>query len=310
MTCLHAVMSTWARCRLWLARVMLDPWLVLAAATLVVLPPAARAGGFVTEAPPPVVFAQRLGAQLPLDLPLRDADGRALRLGDFFRAGRPVVLVPGYYRCANLCGTLMQGVLESLADTGLPRSAYTVVGFSIDPAETPAGAGTRQADDRAYAAAYGSRVLPSGTLPPVDLHLLLGSAAGTAELAGTIGFGYRRAEGGNGAADTPDTTPPDYQHAAGFLVATPQGVVSRYLMGVRFEPRDLRLALVEASAGRVGTLSDRIALLCAHFDPATGRYSTAVMAGFRIGGVVLALGLAGWILSHRRGAATAARRVA
>ncbi|MES2184047.1 MAG: SCO family protein [Pseudomonadota bacterium] len=266
---------------------------------------AARAGGFVTEAPPPLVFAQHLGAQLPLELPLRDADGRTVRLGAFFVPGRPVVLVPGYYRCPNLCGTLMQGVLESLADTGLPRSAYTVVGFSIDPAETPADASARQAGDRGYAAAYGSRTVPSGMLPPVDLHLLLGSDASTAMLADAIGFGYRRAGAGSDAAGA--TT--DYQHAAGFLVVTPQGVVSRYLMGVRFEPRDLRLALVEASSGRVGTLSDRIALLCAHFDPATGRYSTAVMAAFRIGGVLLALGLTGWILRHRRGA-VAARRIA
>lgn len=248
-------------------------------------------------APPPQArIVQQPGAALPLDLRLQDAQGHAVALRDFFRAGRPVVLVPGYYRCTNLCSTVMQGVLEALADTGLPRSAYTVVGFGIEPEESPADARAREDADRAYAQAYGSRLERSGTLPPVDLHLLLGAQADTALLAERIGWGYARAQPAPGSAADPGVA-----HEAGFVVATGDGTVSRYLLGVRFDPHELRLALVDASAGRVGTLDDRIALLCAHFDPRSGRYNGAVLLGLRVAGIALALGLAGWIVRHRGG---------
>jgi protein SCO1 len=238
---------------------------------------------------PSVAFDQHLGAKLPLDLPLRDAQGRAVRLGDFFAAGRPVVLVPGYYHCTNLCSTLMQGVLESLADTGLPRGAYAVVGFSIDPSDTPADARARQEADRAYAEAYVAR---GGQSAPADVHLLVGAADGAAR---AVGFNYRRlpADGPGGTAQ--------YAHAAGFVVATPEGRVARYLMGVRFTARDLRLALVEAASGGIGTVADRLTLLCAHVDPATGHYSGAVLGGLRAVGIALAVGLGAWIVRHRHG---------
>ncbi|MGH8797707.1 MAG: SCO family protein [Caldimonas sp.] len=289
--------------------------------------------------PPPALpqtaITQHLDAALPLDLRFVDAAGRKVRLAHYFADRRPVVLVLGYYRCPNLCGLTMHGVLEALDATGLARRDYRIVGVSIDPHETPADAQARQRVDLAYAAALRGDRAPAG---PLGLDLLVGSQASIAALAERVGYAYRLdadaeadAKGdakGNGkgnakranvvahatasadadAAIAIDASDPDrarsrYVHAAGFIVVTPGGRTSRYLYGVRYEPRELRLALVEAASGRIGGLSDRLLLLCAHFDPASGRYSGAVMNLARGVGVALVLGLGGWAWRHRGTAA-------
>lgn len=253
----------------------------------------AMAGGFVQTAPPSLPVADRAGTLLPMDARLRDATGGQVRLGDFFEPGRPVVLVPGYWRCRTLCGTLMQGILEAVADTGLPRSAYAVVGFSVDPDEGPADAASRQRSDLEYAAAYGSRANKAGTLAPPDLHLLLGST----DLSRRMGFDWRRTE-----ADDPADR---WAHAAGFAVVSPRGRIVQTFEGVRFEPAEVRAAIEAAARNEspANALMRGFAMLCAHFDPVEGRLSGPVMVGFRFGGVALALGLAVWVLRHRRGRA-------
>jgi protein SCO1/2 len=257
--------------------------------------------------PPPVApragIEQHLAAQLPLGLVLSDAQGRRVRLGDYFHAGRPVVLVLGYYTCPNLCGVLMHGTLEALQANGLPSTSYEVVGVSIDPLDTPATAAARA---RVYAdyAAFLHTSHP-GTAAPATPQLLIGQAASIAALVQRVGFVYQR----NDVEDVEDPAaraPSRFAHAAGIVVATPTGRISRYLMGVRFEPQPLRLALVEASSGHIGTLADRIALLCAHFDPTRGRYSMDVMNALRVIGILLVLALAGFAWRHRHtGAAVA-----
>ncbi|GAA4334354.1 hypothetical protein GCM10023144_26550 [Pigmentiphaga soli] len=228
--------------------------------------------------PDTVAFVQRPGAALPLDAALRDEAGRAVRLGSYFGA-EPVVLVLGYYHCPMLCSTLMDGVIESLHGIGVD---YRVVGVGIDPAETPADAAARHA-------AY------QGLLDPEQrgrLHLLTGAAAPVARIARAVGFHYRR-----------DPATGQYAHPAGFVVATPDGTVSRYFPGVRFAPRDLRLALVEASRGTVGSVSDRLFLLCAHYDPQRGRYTLAAMTAARAAGLAVLAVLAAmlWRLRGKGG---------
>ncbi|HJW25195.1 MAG TPA: SCO family protein [Rhodocyclaceae bacterium] len=234
--------------------------------------------GARAEAPPPLEFTQRLAAPLPLDLPLRDEAGRPVRLGDYF--GRaPVVLVLGYFECPNLCSTVLDGVLEGLGRTGLPGSAYRLLAVSIDPREGPREAGRR-------AVAY--RTLLAGG----EAHFLTGAAGATGRLAGSAGFPYAW-----------DREHGQYMHPAGFLVAAPGGRISRYFLGVRFAPRDLRLALVEAAAGRTGSLQDRLLLLCSHFEPRTGRYTVAVMAVVRAVCLIVAAALGLWIWRRRAGRA-------
>lgn len=223
-------------------------------------------------------FRQQRGQALPLDLAFLDEIGRSRSLRDFF-GKQPVLLVFGYYHCPRLCSTIMDGVLQSVQDIDLPLA---IVGVGIDPAETPQDAARKHG---AYLAAY----------PDMKhtLHLLTGSRAPIARLARAAGFDYRH-----------DSASGQYDHPAGFLIATPDGHISRYFTGLRFERRDVRLALIEASGNRIGPLSERILLLCSHYDPVQGRYSWAVMGLLRVAGLASVLLLAGglWMLRRRKGA--------
>lgn len=235
--------------------------------------------------PPDAGISPALNAELPLDLPFTDSDGRALRLGDVF-TDRPVLLVPGYHRCPQLCGLLVQGLLEALQHSGLPRDRYRLVRISIDPSETPADAHARREADLAHA-----RFLDAAAAPP-DLRALTGTAPAVQALAQRLGYRYQR--NGDDASGRPN-----WAHPAVAIVATPQGRISSYVSGIRFDPAELRLALVQAGDGRIGSLADRIALLCAHVDPRLGRHSAAVLLGLQALGLLLVLGLAAawWRLS-------------
>lgn len=222
-------------------------------------------------------YLQRLDAQLPLSAAFTDDNGAATRLGTFFDK-RPVVMVLGYYHCPNLCSTLMDGVLESLADVHLPPQAYRVVGVSIDPSETADLAARKKLT-------YAPLVARAGG----ELHLLTAAQPQIKALAQSAGLQYSY-----------DAATQQYAHPAGFLVATPEGRISHYFMGVRFDPRDVRLALVDASSGRIGSPVDRLVLLCSHYDPATGRYSTAVMALVRTVCIAVLAVLVIWIWRARR----------
>jgi protein SCO1/2 len=243
---------------------------------LLLIPAFVQAQARALPPPPQTDFVQKLDAPLPLDLQFTDDRGRQVRLGEYFDR-RPVVLVLGYYHCPNLCGTLMEGVLPVLAQGNLPADAYRVVEVSIDPGEDAALAARRKVS---YEPMFGRR---GG-----ELHLLTGSAPAIARLAKDAGFHYAY-----------DAGLRQYVHPAGFLIATPQGRISHYFMGVRFEPRDVRLALVDASAGRIGSPADRLLLLCAHYDPRTGRYTVTVMAVVRIVCLLVLTLLAVWIWRHR-----------
>lgn len=236
--------------------------------------------------PPAVGIEQHLGATLPLGLSFTDHTGRARLLSDFADGRRPIVLVLGYARCAQLCGSVMRGVLQALKATGLPPDAYRIVGVSIDPKETPAMAARRRTQDLGLWRQLEAGAPTFATAPSLDL--LTGTPRAVAALAARVGFQYVVPSDGSGIA-----------HAAGFMVATPQGRLSRYFMGVAFEPRALRLALIEASNGRIGTLTERLALRCLHFDPSQGRYSLDILNGLRVMGLGLAAALAWWMWRHR-----------
>lgn len=233
---------------------------------------------------PAASFAPAIGARLPLDAVLRDERGAPLRLGALFGAA-PVVLVPGYYTCPNLCSTLFEGVLQALALSGMRAGSYRLVGFSIDPDESAATAADKR---RAYAA-----LLPGGTN---DLHLLTGDAAALAGIETALGYRAPR-----------DPVSGEYAHAAGFVVLDAGGSIRHYFPGVRFEPAALRAALQAAGEGRSGaaeapSLGERLLLLCTHYDPAIGRNNGAAMAAVRAGVLLtlLVLGGAMWRIARPR----------
>jgi len=233
---------------------------------------------------PAASFAPAIGARMPLDAVLRDERGAPLRLGALFGTA-PVVLVPGYYRCPNLCSTLFEGVLQALALSGMQAGSYRLVGFSIDPDEGAAAAADKR---RAYAA-----LLPGGA---PDLRLLTADAAALARIEAALGYRAPRDPAGG-----------EYAHAAGFVVLDAGGSIRQFFPGVRFEPAALRTALQAAGKGlsaaaEAPSLGQRLLLLCTHYDPAVGRHSAAAMAAARAGVLltVLGLGAAAWRLARRR----------
>jgi protein SCO1/2 len=264
---------------------------VLAGAMLLAL---ASLGRGDTARPPilrDVDFAQQIGAQLPLDVAMRDETGRAVTLRDYFGT-TPVVVIPSYYRCPQLCGLVQNGIASALRALSLDVGRdFQVVTFSFDPSETAELAARKRA---AMLDAYRRLGSEEG------FHFLTGDAESVRRLTEAIGFRYAW-----------DETRREFAHASGIVVATPAGTVSHYLYGVEFAPRDLKLALVEASAGHLGSPVDRLMLFCFMYDPATGRYSRLAFGAVRTGGALTVLLLViGIALLLRREAGRRGARVA
>lgn len=241
------------------------------------------ASAWATAAPPPPAdlaqragYAQRLGARVPLTVPFQAANGRAVTLAGVAQ-GKPVLLAFGYYHCPNLCDVVLHGIAKSVEDLSLRVGRdYQLVFVGIDPHETPSTVAARaQRLMRLYPAAHVER-----------WHLLTGTTESVQTLAKAVGFRYFY-----------DARNRQYAHAAGIVVLTGQGRVGQYFFGVDYPPRALRLALVDASRGRLGNLIDSLVLLCCNYDPTTGRYSLLigrVMQAFGVGFVLLMLGGVLW----------------
>ena len=264
--------------------------LVLAAALL----PAARAERAepLPEELEGVGVSERLGQQVPLDLAFTDEDGRPVKLGNYFQAGRPVLLDLGYYRCPMLCNLVLNGFIEGLREvpSWVPGDQFEVVVVSVDPLETAKLAKLKKQN---YVREYGRPESAPGW------HFLTGSAESIAALTEAVGFRYKWVEDRN-----------EYAHAAVLVTMTPEGKVARYLYGVMFEPRTIRLSLAEAAEGRSLSALDQLLLYCYHYDPSSRSYSFAAINIMRAGGV-LALIVVGAVLasfwmreSRRRRAAT------
>lgn len=215
---------------------------------------------------------QRLDNPVPLDLQFTDHTGAAVRLGDYFASGKPVVLTLAYYGCPMLCTQVLNGLASCLKGVGLkPSDDFTLLTVSFDPTEGPLLAAEKRTN-------YVARVDRAGT--EEGWHFLVGDSAAIDVLADAVGFRY---------AWDPETE--QFAHASVLMVLTPTGKVSRYLFGMEFAPRDLRLALVEASENRIGSIVDQVLLFCYHYDPATGKYGAAAMNLLRAAAVLLILGM-------------------
>lgn len=232
-----------------------------------------------------VGITTRLDAAVPRDLPFVDETGRTGTLGRFFPADRPVVLTLNYYRCPMLCTLELNGLVTALKETDLrPARDFEIVTISIDPAETPLLARQKK---QSYVESLGEPGAAEGW------HFLTGTKESIGALASAVGFGYRY-----------DDAQGQFAHPAAIFVLTPGGRISRVLSGVQFDPTTLRLALVEASHGRIGSRLDQFILYCYHFDAESGRYAPAALALMRLAGAltVLVLGAvvsALWIRERR-----------
>ncbi len=225
-------------------------------------------------------IVEHLDEPLPLDLNFVDDRGKPVRLRQLFDGVRPVVLSLNYSNCPMLCGLKLRGMIDALTDVALePGRDYHIVSVSIDPLESTAQA--RLAKQR-YLREFG-RGNGDGW------HFLTGREPQIRALADAVGFQYRY---------IPERK--EYAHAAVFMLCTPEGRLSRYLYGVRFEPKTLQLSLVEAAQGKIGTTFDKVLLFCFHYDANSGNYAPTAVNLMKLGGAVTALGVAVFLLPWRR----------
>lgn len=251
------------------------------------------AGAQLLEAKPEnlegVGVDQNLGAQIPLDLEFLDSTGESVTLGQLFDEGQPILLTLNYSSCPRLCRVQLNGLFLTLSEMELSAGKeFTLVSVSINPNET-----ALQAFD------VKQRYLDEYNRPDTEngLRFLTGNEENIKQLADTVGFRYFFDEKRN-----------EYSHAASLMVCSPEGVVCRYLNGVKFDAKTVRLSLVEASEGKVGTVIDQFLLFCFHYDETEGRYGPVARRLMAAGGAatVFVLGLTlvpYWMKSSRRDSA-------
>ena len=225
---------------------------------------------------------EKLDAQIPLDLQFRDSTGKQIKLAELFDGDRPTILSLNYSDCPMLCQLQLNGLLDGLRDLNWdPGDNFDIVSVSIDPLETPQRA--RQTKQR-YVKAYGRPETAAGW------HFLTGNKESIRRLADAVGFGFKY---------VPESK--EYAHAAAIMVCTPEGRVSRYLYGVLYPSQTLRLSLVEAGEGKIGSTLDRVMLFCFNYDAATGRYAPVAVQMMKIaGGVTVTTIMVGLIPSWLR----------
>jgi protein SCO1/2 len=220
---------------------------------------------------------QNLNARVPLDLIFHDETGAAIPLRTYF-GQKPVLLVPAYFRCPMLCSQVLSGVVSGLRPLSIkPGRDFEIVAVSFDPADTPAVAVLKREH-------YSRRAGTAGW------HFLTGDKTSIQPLMQSIGFHYRY-----------DAAHQIFIHASGIMVLTPDGHLARYLYGVEYEPKDLKLSLIEASHNRIGSPVDQILLFCYHYDPQTGKYGAVVVNLLRGAAILLiaVLAIGGCLLFRR-----------
>lgn len=230
-----------------------------------------------------VEIIQQLGSSVTMDLEFQDEQGGTISLKDA-AAGKPIVLALVYYRCPMLCNMILGGVLETLVALGPSAGEdFTVVAASFDPSEGPDLARAKKTH---YLRAYGR---PSGER---GWRFLSDKSGSSERLCQETGFSISY-----------DPATRQYSHASAILILTPQGRISRYFMGISYPARDVRLAIAEASGGKIGSVADRLLLLCYSYDPSAGKYTVAVWRMLRVAGAATVLGIVLLLvrLTRRRG---------
>jgi protein SCO1/2 len=233
-------------------------------------------------------FDQNIDQRVPLDTTFRDEAGATVRLGDYFRT-KPVVMVFAYYDCPMLCTQVINGLSSALGVMSLnPGKDFEIVTVSFNPHDTPASATAKKA-------VYLERYKRPGAA--AGWHFLTGDQPQIDRLTKAAGFRYAW-----------DAETKQYAHPSGVIVLTPDGRLSKYLFGIEYGPRDLRLGIVEASAGKIGTPVDALLLYCYHYDPMTGRYGLVIMRVIRMAGAATVVAIGAFIVVMVRRERRLARR--
>jgi protein SCO1 len=205
---------------------------------------------------------QHLNGQLPLDLPFTNEDGKAVKLGDYFK-DRPVLLLLVQFGCKNLCTLELNGLCRAANACALmPGRDYDILTISFDPRENAALAWAKKRT-------YESQINKDGVVG--SWHFLVGSQDSIDKITRAVGFRY-----------VYDKANDQFVHSGALMIVTPDGRLSKYLYGAEYEANDLRLAVADAGASKIGSLSDEILLYCFHYDPTTGKYTLAVRNLLRV----------------------------
>ncbi len=226
-----------------------------------------------------VGIAQRLNEQLPLNLTFTDDAGQQVQLASYF-GQKPAILALVYYQCPMLCSEEMNGLTGALQMVDeIPGRDFNIIVVSIDPSEgTDLAAGKK----RNYVKRYGHPETAYGW------HFLTGTQANIDALTTAVGFGYAKIPG-------PDGKLTQFAHASAIQIVTPAGKLAQYYLGVEYSPKDLRLGLVEASNGKIGSPVDNILTYCYHYDPSTNKHSLIVARVVQLGGFVTMASLGGFM---------------
>ena len=228
-----------------------------------------------------VDIIQKLGQKIPLDTPFVDETGKDVKIGDYF-GKRPVVLALVYFECPMLCTQVLNGAFSTMdAMPFTTGNEFDLLVISFDPGETPALAAQKKK-------AYFERYRRPGS--DAGMHFLTGRPESIKAITDAVGFKYAY-----------DAAIDQFAHPAALTVLTNTGEVSRYLYGIEFAPKDLRLALVEAGQGHVGSAVDQALLYCYHYDPETGKYGFVIMNVIRLGGILTVAVLGVFIVRNVRG---------
>jgi len=202
-----------------------------------------------------VGITEHLGSRVRIEkYSFKDDQGQSVRLADYFQEKKPVILALVYYQCPQLCNLILNGLQSAMKDMAWTAGKeFELVAVSINPTETPELASQKKKN---YLKAYNRPSADQG------FHFLTGDESQIKSLADEVGFHYRY-----------EPKEKQYLHTATLFILTPEGKISRYLYGVSFTAKNLRLALTEASRGMVGTVMDRILMFCYHFDPSKNSYT-------------------------------------
>ena len=221
---------------------------------------------------------QKLNASVPLHARFRDEHGRTVELGNFFGT-KPVILALVYYGCPNLCTLVLNGILETGQELKLDAGRdYNIVVVSFDPKEQPPLAAAKK---QTYIERYGRAGAADGW------HFLTGDKDSIAQVAEAVGFHFAY-----------DGTTRQYAHPSTMIVLTSAGTVARYFPGIEYPPREVRLALIGAAQNQIGSLADRVFLLCFHYNPRTGKYGLLITRGMQFAGISTALMLGAYIVRN------------
>jgi len=233
-----------------------------------------------------VGIEQRLNEQLPLEAEFKDENGRIVKLGGYFGKERPVVLALVYYECPMLCNEVLNGLTGSLKGLSFDAGKeYDVVAISFDTRENdkPELAKNKKAS---YLNRYGR-----GSGSENGWHFLTGTQSEIDKITQAVGFNYEYDQATN-----------QFAHAGGVMVVTPEGKISRYLYGIDYAPKDLKFALMDSAAGKIGNPAEQLYLYCFHYNPATGKYGLQILSILRLMAVATVLGLGGMLFVFwRRG---------